>query len=95
MKNPLNICILLFIAFAMTGCDQTVKDFASGAIPAKNESPSTGFEAGASLKVSPAKLNLSHANGAIQGNVSLTNRTYQAGADMAVNLTINRTTRNQ
>lgn len=95
MKNPLNFCILFLTAILISSCDQTVKDFASGAIPAKDENPSTGFESGASLKVSPAKLNLNHANGALQGNISLTNRTYLAGADMAVNLTINRSSRNQ
>lgn len=89
-------CVLFFVATIISGCDQTVKDFASGAIPSKDDGiPSNGVPTNSSLKVSPALINVTHPSGAIKGNISITNRTYLAGADMAVNLTINRTTGTQ
>lgn len=82
---------LTSIAIAIiTGCDSSVKDFVQGATPPSTSQPSLSPASTSKIKVSPANVDISHTNGAIKGNISLTNRTYLAGPDMAVNLTINR-----
>lgn len=94
MNKKSQIFFFIFIVAAvLTSCDSTVKDFVKGALPEQGvvSEPSLSIESGTmQLKVSPAKVNMTHPSGSILGNVSLTNRTYMAGPDMSVNLTLNR-----
>lgn len=86
--------LLPSIAICLTGCDKTVEGFVNQAVSipstVSEDQPFVQGNGTMLLKVSPAKVQISDVNGAITGHVSLTNRTYAAGADMAVNLTINR-----
>lgn len=94
MSKKYQILIFIFLLVSVfTSCDSTVRDYVKAAVPERGNAsePSLSIESGTMhLKVSPARINSNHVNGAIVGNISLTNRTYLAGPDMSVNLSLNR-----
>ena len=85
------IILLALMVTLLSACKNQLQDYVKSTKPSNFDQPSTAENSPMSLKVSPGRMSASATNGAIVGAVTPTNRTFMAGSDMAVSLTIHRT----
>ena len=88
------VLVFVFLCACLSGCNNSVTDFVKTAKPNNFDPPSMAppatitYDGTMALKVSPGRMSASDTNGAVIGYVTPTKKSFSAGSDMAVSLTM-------
>ena len=91
MKYAYNIKLWLPLCFLLSSCGGSVEDFVKGARRDPASAIGTGVNSPMSFKVTAGKLDGTASDMALKGTVTTTDKKFQLGTDMAVQLTLSRT----